>query len=555
MLAKKTLVSLALALLAFAGACSVDELGTTGDFTGGGGSGDAVYNFRETLSWGAAWPGSPYQPLTLGLTPGNDTTEIGVSWYFHGGTAGRSTHVRFFRGTLEAGSGLIEATGTARSAATGFVTHQATVRGLRPGSLYQYSVSGDGVNWSALHELRIPPNTRSFRFAIVGDPQIIDGEPVDSTTRYPSLDTLIADGWKMTMERIVNREPAFILSMGDQISQEGSGEAAWADFFAPPGLRNLPFAPTAGNHDRAPPNSLPHHFVIPNEQTIPGIPLDDATWANYFFLYNNVLFVGLNTSGGQNHLPDARVAGGQMISKFRQTLRNATARHAGRFDWLIVFHHKSTASVAYHVANLDIMYWVQHGFEALMSEQFNGYYVDFVLAGHDHVYARSFPLAGKGGGLVSVPDETRGGEWHPTIGGGSYVIRNPVRGQPIYVTFTSSSGEGFYSVVTDRTFPFPHGTRPFNQANPVYPFLGVNPATGEPTLAGSLNYLEGNLPVSNAVFHQPRIPSYTIVEVGPSSITFRTYPIGTVSGQHPGAPDPFSFTAGVPYDSFTVIRD
>jgi len=548
MLLKKTLVSLALVLLALAGACSVGDLGTTGGYGGGGSGGSGgTYNFGETLSWG-----SLYTPMTLGLTPGNDTTEIGVSWYFQGGAAGRVAQVRFFRGTLEAGTGLIQATGVARAATPGFTTHQVTVRGLRPDSVYQYSVSGDGVNWSALHELRIPPNTRNFRFAIVGDPQVKDmGLTVDPSTRYPALTTTIAEGWRMTMRRIVAREPAFILSMGDQISNQGSNtEGAWIDFFSPPGLRNLPFAPAAGNHDRAPPDSMLHHFVIPNETIIPGLPRDNATWANYFFLYNNVLFVGLNTSGGTSNIPDPRVRG-TIMPLFRQTLTNATTQHAGNFDWLIVFHHKSTASVAYHVANNDIMTWVQEGFETLMSE----FEVDFVLAGHDHVFARSFPLAGKGGGLVSVPDTTRGGVWCDTTGGGSYVIRNPRRGEPIYVTFTSSSGEGFYSVITDRTFPFPHGDRPFNRTNPVYPFLGVDPATGEPTLAGSVSYLAGNLPVSNAVFHQPRIPSYTIVEVGPNSITFRTYTIGSASGQHPGATEPFSFTAGVPYDSFTVIRD
>jgi len=547
MLLKKTSVSIALALLVLMGACDIGDVGGGYGGGGSGGSGETVYNFRETLSWGGKLHGNPYAPLTLGLTPGADTTEIGVSWYFAGGAAGRVAQVRFFRGTLEAGTGLIEATGMARSAAPGFVTHQVTVRGLIPGSVYLYSVSGDGTNWSELHELRIPPNTRSFRFAIVGDPQIIDGETVDPTTRYPSLDTLIADGWKMTMERIVARNPSLIVSMGDQISQQGSGEPAWRDFFAPPGLRNLPFAPAAGNHDRAPPDSLPHHFVIPNEQGIPGLPLDNATWANYFFLYNNVLFVGLNTSGGTSNNPDPRVRT-LIMPLFRQTLQRATTEHAGNFDWLIVFHHKSTASVAYHVANRDIQEWVEAGFETLMSD-FN---VDFVLAGHDHVYARSFPLSGRGGGLVSVPDTTRGGVWDATIGGGSYVIRNPQ--DPIYVTFTSSSGEGFYSVSTDRTFPFP-SNRPFNMTNPNYPFLGVDPDNAQATLAGSVSYIAGNLPVSNAVFHQPRIPSYTVVDVTPNSITFRTYTIGSASGRTPGATEDYNFVAGVPYDSFTVIRD
>ena len=65
------------------------------------------------------------------------------------------------------------------------------------------------------------------------------------------------------------------------------------------------------------------------------------------------------------------------IIKFNQVITDAKTANAGKYDWLIVQHHKSTASVAVHLADRDIQYYVEAGFERIMSEQ----KVDFVLAG------------------------------------------------------------------------------------------------------------------------------------------------------------------------------
>jgi hypothetical protein len=94
----------------------------------------------------------------------------------------------------------------------------------------------------------------------------------------------------------------------------------------------------------------------------------------------------------------------------------------------------------------------------------------------------------------------------------------------------------------------------------VYPYLGESTAGDGSTYFGSNEYMTNKrMPVSNAAFVQPYIPSYTVVEVsnnltGPKSITFRTYPIATRSGTNTGASQAYSFNENTPYDSITVTK-
>jgi 3',5'-cyclic AMP phosphodiesterase CpdA len=210
------------------------------------------------------------------------------------------------------------------------------------------------------------------------------------------------------------------------------------------------------------------------------------------------------------------------------------------YDWLIVQHHKSTASVGDHLADKDIQYYVEAGFERVMSEQG----VDFVLAGHDHVYARSYPLSGRGGGLVSVPNKE-----FPAASGSTW--KNP--GDPIYLTFTTASGLKYYHVSSNTAFNYANSL--YVQNNTTYPYLGESTTGDGSTYFGSLAYMnDKRMPVSNAAYVQPYIPSYSVVEVDGRSITFKTYPIATASGTSPGATTPYSYDATVPYDSITVTK-
>ena len=125
------------------------------------------------------------------------------------------------------------------------------------------------------------------------------------------------------------------------------------------------------------------------------------TKGNYYYLYNNVLFVTLNTgaypggndeeNAGNASVPSASKDNSEaeaMVENFRTTMNAAISEYEGRYDWLIVTHHKSTQTVAKHAADSDIENYVDAGFEQVMDE----FDVDFVLGGHDHVYPEAMCL-------------------------------------------------------------------------------------------------------------------------------------------------------------------
>jgi len=538
-----TALLLAAAFAIVVTACSGDEVGGT-QGNENETSEDVSKNYLsgpDALGWGVSTQASV---LTLGLTPGKDTTEINLNWYSSGAQADKVTQVRFIKGTLIAGDKLIEKTGTVDAASTGYTQHKVTVTGLKPGSSYQYAVSSDGTNWSDAYDFKVPAATGAFKFAVVADPQLTDittnnQGKVDKDSRYPAIDVTTTAGWVETMQKIIAKGVSFIASGGDQVDKSSGEEAEYTNFFAPPGLRNLPFAPVSGNHD----NHLHfnYHYNLPNAKAFANETVATEAGRNYFYLYNNILFVVLNTAP----YPGSTSAAQPNVERFDQTLTAAKAAYAGKYDWLIVQHHKSTASVADHLADKDIQYYVEAGFEKVMSD----HRVDFVLAGHDHVYARSYPLEGKDGGKVSVPDKSANVE-----GKAPNTYTNP--GKPIYLTFTTGSGLKYYAVSSDPTFNYNNTL--YVKDNAVYPYLGeVTDAEGtSSTHFGSLSYLSDKLlPVSNAAYVQPYIPSYTIAEVDGKTIKFSTYPIATKSGTNSGVTTPYSFDENVPYDWVQVTKN
>ena len=243
------------------------------------------------------------------------------------------------------------------------------------------------------------------------------------------------------------------------------------------------------------------------------------TKGNYYYLYDNVLFVTLNTgaypggndeeNAGNASVPSASKDNSEaeaIVENFRKTIDSAKAEYAGRYDWLIVTHHKSTQTVAKHAADSDIENYVDAGFEQLMAEED----VDFVLGGHDHVYSRSFVLDGDGNPVSERLD---------TINDADGVI---------YLTGNCCSDMQYYT-------PFDSLDK---KNNADYPRL----ANGE---SGSQAYLAGNLPIGNQEWNQEYSPSYALFDVAGDKITVNVY---NLDGDNF---DPDSKLI----DSFTVTKD
>ncbi|MCL2166598.1 MAG: S-layer homology domain-containing protein, partial [Clostridiales bacterium] len=303
----------------------------------------------------------------LSLNPGMTERDLGFSWYSDWEEQAAS-YVRIARKDAMNGGVFpdvyLSVSGETGNASTGKIWHTAEVSGLAPDTEYVYRVSNDGLRYSEVYSFKTG-GAGDFRFIAVGDPQV-DGGFQDEFSFYTPVTT--AEGWADTVNRAVQHVPdaRLIASVGDQV-EAGSNEVLWTDFFAPSALRSLPLALTAGNHDSG--ENLDWHFCTPGNKAS----------GNYWFKYGNAFFVVLDTSGRA----DASTIG-EYITRFDATLE-AAAEARSDTDWLFIIHHKSTASPGAHRNEADV-----RAFAAAIEDLADKYHVDFVLAGHDHLYSRSY---------------------------------------------------------------------------------------------------------------------------------------------------------------------
>ena len=477
-----------------------------------------------------ASPGLRYAE-TLTLTPGADAGAVNFNWYSDRSDASNAVSVvEVARKSDMVGDAFPAAvviaadSGTVGDATDGKSWHKAGVEGLSPDTAYVYRVSNDGMNFSETYEWKTA-SAGAFSFAVTGDPQLTTGNQ-DSTSSYrPNGEVgTTGEGWQDMMAAITAKGVDFVAGVGDQVDTSlTTNEAEYANFFAPEELRSTPYAPAVGNHDRN--DGFAYHYNLPNEQTF--APLTGPSYGNptaqqaeaeargnYYYSYNNALFVVLNTSS----YPADKEAAEAVVARFETTLQAAVTANPG-YDWLFVQHHKSTASVADHLADKDIQYYVEAGFEKLMDR----YGVDFVLAGHDHVYARSYPM------LDGVPDKTgTSGEPNvtPTAGGdGADYAVNP--NGTVYFTATTASGLKYYEL-------FNNAGNLYVKDNTEYPYLVDD-------LVGSEAYMKGNLPLSTAKYLQNKTPGFLYVTVDGDTVSFACYDL---SGEY----------LETPYDVYTVVK-
>lgn len=478
---------------------------------------------------------------SLTLQPGETTSSVNLNWYAPEGTT---------IAKLKFGDKIIEVKPQSLTAPTkldnnkykdtGKMVCKVTISDLHPQTTYEYSITYDGVIWSNTYKYTTPSDTE-FTFGFISDPQIKENGETNLGGWNPSDETN-QTGWAKMMEVLNQNNVNLIVSAGDQVEDQSWGKTSeYESFFEPEEMTSIPFAPAVGNHDRH--YMFRDHFNLPNQMddltevktTFRGQnsgssqshgnyikATDDEkanqsdsngvkpneegyydfeerrimeTEGNYYYLYNNVLFITLNTGaypGGndeenKNNSISAQAdnkEAEEIVNNFRKTIDSAINKYQGEYQWIIVAHHKSTQTVAKHAADSDIENYVDAGFEKLMDE----YDVDFVLGGHDHVYSRSYVLK----------DGQRNSERLDNI--------NDPDGT-IYLTANCSSDMQYYDVHTKLD----------KNDNEDYPVL----ANGE---RGSEAYLKGEaLPIGNQEWNQEYSPSYALFDVKDNTISVKVY--------------------------------
>lgn len=292
---------------------------------------------------------------------------------------------------------------------------QVNIKNLKPNTKYMYRVYNGNGKKSQVFEFTTQPKG-DFTFVLAGDPQIGAGK------FYADRDK-----WEKALGTIKKQVPqmSFLYSLGDQVNEYTSkSELEYSGYIERENAKGITFATLIGNHDSQA-NSYSQHFALPNLQA------EGKTEAgsNYYFVYNNTLFIQLNSNNMNTAEHKAT------IEKAIEMTKNQNIK------WKVVGFHHAIYSAATH-ANDDDIIKRRAEYPALMKQ----YGIDLIVAGHDHVYTRSRMMDG-GMAIESERDFTDKSKEEGKVPS-KYV--NP-KGQ-LYLTANSASGSKHYDLVEFKDY-------------------------------------------------------------------------------------------------------
>jgi hypothetical protein len=250
--------------------------------------------------------------------------------------------------------GLTRELGRAVDSGTPTVLHEVRLTELEPGTRYHYRVrSGPLISDIYSFKTAPPLGTRRWRMALYGD-----------SRSNPIVHHQIA-------ERIREANVDLILHTGD-IVLNGTIHDSWRrEFFEPLGdlARSVPWVSTIGNHERDSANYFSYMALPGNER--------------YFgFDFANARIVCLDSNGW--------IERGRDSKEFQWM--SAHLREPRQAKWTFVaFHHPLFSAHATRPINSLRWDWAP-----LLLDRESG--VDAVLTGHDHFYARNYPMGRLGEG-------------------------------------------------------------------------------------------------------------------------------------------------------------
>lgn len=370
-----------------------------------------IYFDMPTLTFETTVSVPVYTQKNISWTVGKDASEINVTWYADvdgTGTLLVAKNSEVSGNEMPADAKSFTANETA-SNKSGYYNYQTTATGLSADTTYAYQL----VNGETKSEIRsfTTGGTGAFSFAAAGDPQIgASGSSVNDT-----------DGWEKTLKLISGNSAFdgvdFLLSAGDQVNT-ASNEDQYDGYLEHDTLLDLPTATVVGNHDSGS-AAYDQHFNNPNESSYGTT----AAGGDYYFVYNHVLFLALNSNNTST---------AEHKAFMEQAMQATTGQD---ITWKVVVFHHSIYSVASHSLESGILTRREE-----LVPVFKDLDIDVVLMGHDHVYCRTYMMDG----LDPMTDAS---------------ITNPTG--ILYVTLNSASGSKFYTI-KNASFPY---SRVMNQEN------------------------------------------------------------------------------------------
>lgn len=295
---------------------------------------------------------------------------------------------------------------------------QATATDLKYDTTYYYQLNNKGKT-GEIYSFSTGKEGE-FSFALVGDPQIGSSGIVRDDAEWENVLNTVTESELFS-------DISFLISAGDQV--HANSEEEYDAYLEHNALFGLPVATAVGNHDDS--NAYAQHFNVPNESEEYGVT---AAGGDYYFVYNNTLFLVLNSNARSQEDVEGHKA-------FMQEAIEETKNR--EISWKVAVFHHSIFTVASHAHDSYIE--DEDGFKNMIIPVLEELDIDTVFMGHDHVYCRTYIMDGSEPVTELESYEYDDGKEAPTA------VTDPEG--ILYITANSGSGSKHYDIL-DESFPF-----------------------------------------------------------------------------------------------------
>ena len=339
------------------------------------------------------------------MSPGRDETERNLAWF---STAKNPGEIRLVKAD-DVVNGAFPLSGYKSFSVSSVkekiyngikYVKKSTMTGLCENTRYAYVYAVDG-EMSDIYYFNVG-SFGDFEFVYITDPQLQEAE----------------DGplWDFSIDRIVNGLGAELLvCAGDQVST--ADDLSLYNGFITEELSGITFAPSVGPGHESPSILYEEHYNLPNLSKEYGVSNPSA---NYHYVYNNVLFMHLNSNDKTAYTNGEHA-----------TFVEKTMKANPDVDWAIVVMHYSFFTTGKYATDSNMV-----RYRNALAPKLTELGVDLVLSGHDHVYTRTHLMNGT------------------TVAEGVNIIGSTIH-QPkgtLYVVSGSSTGTKYYDSTGDKDY-------------------------------------------------------------------------------------------------------
>lgn len=359
---------------------------------------------------------------------GDTTSSKGFTWYTSKQLTDSTVQVTKKTNAVPEFNNALTFTGTSTISTNSpeELVHKAEASGLEANTVYYYRV-GDKVRgvWSKTGTFQTAPDSGAFTFIDIADTQ--------AKTEEEAI--LSSETLEKALQTVTNAQ--FVVHNGD-IVDTGTTEDQWNWLLghSQESLLHTTIVPSAGNHEDENFAFYEHfHINEPNGSAT-------ETGAYYSFDYSNAHFIVLNSN------EDSKEYANFSEDQVKWLKKDAAAAKKSGAKWIIVNIHKGPYTTSNHATDDDIMgaNGVRNQIAPLMAELD----IDFVMQGHDHIYARTKPINSEG--KATSPEkitETLNGEtieYSMNPDGSIYVIPATAGPKVYYKNKSEDLGDNYYNL-------------------------------------------------------------------------------------------------------------